>query len=159
MSEKAVDSDFESLDALERTFQKVLMEVMADKSLDAFRTEYERIHDALVQCHTYNGHLVNHVKALNEEIIANSLKVNSVLKLSRDDQKTISGLRFEFDKAWRMVELAEERENKSKDIIEELKAEHIYVRHWDSERISQYLRITVGTEEEMKVLFDFLRRK
>ena len=123
MSEKAVDSDFESLDALERTFQKVLMEVMADKSLDAFRTEYERIHDALVQCHTYNGHLVNHVKALNEEIIANSLKVNSVLKLSRDDQKTISGLRFEFDKAWRMVELAEERENKSKDIIEELKAE------------------------------------
>ena len=44
-------------------------------------------------------------------------------------------------------------------LFEELKAEHIYVRHWDSERISQYLRITVGTEEEMKVLFDFLRRK
>ena len=44
-------------------------------------------------------------------------------------------------------------------LFEELKAEHIYVRHWDDERIGQYLRITVGTDEEMKILFDFLRRK
>ena len=44
------------------------------------------------------------------------------------------------------------------DLFEALKANDIYVRHWDSERIGQYLRITVGTREEMQVLFDFLTK-
>lgn len=44
-------------------------------------------------------------------------------------------------------------------LFEELKEERIYVRHWDDERIGQYLRITVGTDEEMKILFDFLKKK
>ena len=43
-------------------------------------------------------------------------------------------------------------------LFEELKAEHIYVRHWDEERIGQYPRITVGTDAEMKTLFDFLKK-
>ena len=32
----------------------------------------------------------------------------------------------------------------------------IYVRYWGSERIEQYIRITVGTEEEMDALLGFL---
>ena len=36
-----------------------------------------------------------------------------------------------------------------------LKKADIYVRHWDGERIRDYLRITIGTEEEMRILFDF----
>ena len=34
-----------------------------------------------------------------------------------------------------------------------MKKQDIYVRHWDSQRIRQYLRITVGTREEMEQLF------
>ena len=37
-----------------------------------------------------------------------------------------------------------------------MKAEGIYVRYWGSERIEQYMRITIGTEEEMKTMFAFL---
>lgn len=44
-------------------------------------------------------------------------------------------------------------------IFEALKAEGIYVRHWNDERIRQYLRITIGTKEEMGCLFDCLREK
>lgn len=39
------------------------------------------------------------------------------------------------------------------ELFEALKKQDIYVRHWDSERIRQYLRITVGTREEMEALF------
>ena len=124
MSEKPEEGDdFEGLETLEKNFQKVLSEIMADKSLDAFRAEYERIYDALVQSHEYNAELVRRVKSMNAEIVANSQKVNSVLKMSQDDQRTIAGLRFEFEKAWKMVELSEEKEGRSKDIIEELKGE------------------------------------
>lgn len=43
------------------------------------------------------------------------------------------------------------------ELFEALKQKEIYVRHWDSERIRQYLRITVGTKEEMEQLFAALR--
>lgn len=45
----------------------------------------------------------------------------------------------------------------AKELFEALKKAHIYVRHWNSERIAQYLRITIGTREEMETLFSFLR--
>ena len=32
----------------------------------------------------------------------------------------------------------------------------IIVRHWNKPRIDQYLRITIGTDEQMDRLFDFL---
>lgn len=44
-------------------------------------------------------------------------------------------------------------------IFQALKAEGIYVRHWNDERIGQYLRITIGTKEEMGCLFNCLKQK
>ena len=46
----------------------------------------------------------------------------------------------------------------AKEMFEALKKEDIYVRFWGSERIEQYMRVTVGTREEMEALFAFLRR-
>ena len=45
----------------------------------------------------------------------------------------------------------------AKDLFQALKAHDIYVRFWGSERIEQYLRISIGTREEMEALFAFLR--
>lgn len=42
-------------------------------------------------------------------------------------------------------------------IFQALRERNIYVRHWDKPRISDYLRITVGTDEEMDTLLSFLR--
>ncbi len=48
-------------------------------------------------------------------------------------------------------------EHDAKALFEALKADGIYVRYWDSPRIDQYLRITIGTPEEMQALFTSLR--
>ncbi len=45
----------------------------------------------------------------------------------------------------------------AKQLFEALKKEGIYVRFWGSERIEQYLRITIGTQDEMEVLVSFLK--
>lgn len=45
----------------------------------------------------------------------------------------------------------------AKEIFEALKQAGIYVRYWNKPRISNYLRITIGTDEEMDRLFAFLR--
>lgn len=45
----------------------------------------------------------------------------------------------------------------ARELFEAMKKKGIYVRFWGSERIEQYLRITIGTREEMEELFSFLR--
>ncbi len=43
-------------------------------------------------------------------------------------------------------------------IFEKLKEKHIFVRHFSSERICNYLRISIGTNEEMKRLIDEIEK-
>ena len=43
------------------------------------------------------------------------------------------------------------------ELFEALKKADIFVRHFEGARIGQYLRITIGTREEMNQLFAFLR--
>ncbi|MEG0354449.1 MAG: histidinol-phosphate transaminase [Lachnospiraceae bacterium] len=46
----------------------------------------------------------------------------------------------------------------AKHIFEELKKNNIYVRYFPGEKTGQYLRITIGTREEMTQLFAFLKK-
>lgn len=43
------------------------------------------------------------------------------------------------------------------NIFEELRKRDIYVRHFNGERIRDYLRITIGTDEEMKILINTIK--
>lgn len=43
------------------------------------------------------------------------------------------------------------------ELFQMLRAQDIYVRHWNKPRISEYLRITVGTDEEMDTLLSALK--
>ncbi len=45
----------------------------------------------------------------------------------------------------------------AEEIFKALREKEIYVRHWNKPRISNYLRITVGTDEEMDSLIAFLK--
>ena len=43
-------------------------------------------------------------------------------------------------------------------LFEELRKNDIYVRYFKLPRIDNYLRITIGTDDEMKILYDFLEK-
>ncbi len=45
----------------------------------------------------------------------------------------------------------------AKDIFEYLKTKKIYVRYFSADRINNYLRVTIGTDEEMDAVFAALR--
>ncbi len=45
----------------------------------------------------------------------------------------------------------------AKEIFEALREQDIYVRFWNKERINNSLRITIGTDEEMDTMLNFLR--
>ena len=47
----------------------------------------------------------------------------------------------------------------ARSLFAQLRAEGIFVRYFDKPRISNYLRVTIGTDEEMDALFAFLQDK
>ena len=118
-----IETDLAKLDEMEKTFHQVVQDLISDHSFDRFRKEYEKLHSELINSHENNRKLMEQCKNLNNSILANANKISSVLTLSQNDQRTIAGLRHEFEKAWKMVEIAQEKEQKSKDTIESLKVE------------------------------------
>jgi len=66
---------------------------MGDQSLAKFRAEYEKLHKALQKTHESERRLMQKCRELNAEIVANSTKVTTALKLSQDDQTTITNLK------------------------------------------------------------------
>ena len=45
----------------------------------------------------------------------------------------------------------------ARELFEALKIKKIFVRYFNKPRIDNYLRITIGTDEEMKKLVEFLK--
>ena len=73
--------------------------------------------------HDHERKLIKKVKDLNGEIVNNASKVHTALKLSQDDQQTITTLRSEVEKAWKMVDTAQSKETSAKETITSLKEE------------------------------------
>ncbi|KAL6745341.1 hypothetical protein V8C86DRAFT_2981251 [Haematococcus lacustris] len=110
-------------ETLEKEFQEVLQELVGDKSLERFRVEYEKLHRALKKSHESEIRLIKRCRELNAEIVANAAKVQTALKLNEEDQGTISALKKEIEKAWKMVDASHEKEAKAKETIQQLKME------------------------------------
>ena len=64
-----------------------------NRSLEKFRVEYEKLHKALKKSHESEKRLMQKCRELNAEIVSNSAKVSTALKLSQEDQTTIAQLK------------------------------------------------------------------
>ena len=71
-------------------------------------------------------------------------------------KKEMRNLGFSFQDSCTNFLFATHRSVSAKEIFEALKEKDIYVRHWNKPRIDNYLRISIGTDEEMKALLAFL---
>ncbi|CAF4304586.1 unnamed protein product, partial [Rotaria sp. Silwood2] len=113
-----------ALKVMEDEFQTVLNELVGgDRSLDKFRTEYEKLHKALLKSHDSEKRLMQKCRELNAELVTNSAKVQSAMKLSDEDKSSIASLRKEIEKAWKMVDAAHEKEQRAKETIQSLRIE------------------------------------
>ena len=69
----------------------------------------------------------------------------------------LKGLGFEFQDSKTNFIFAKHESVSAQHIFTELKKRNIYVRYWNKPRISEYLRISVGTDEECDTLVANLR--
>lgn len=72
-------------------------------------------------------------------------------------KKELGELGFSFPDSKANFVFATHRSVPAQQIFRALREADIYVRHWDKPRISNHLRITIGTDEEMDRLIAFLK--
>ena len=112
---------------------------------------------------------------LDENLVYSVIKVESKFRKDAVSHKGAKGLMqiSDITREWAKEELrklgfvfpdakanfifARHPEVDANELFQALKENNIFVRHWNAPRIDQYLRITIGTREEMERLFDFLR--
>ncbi|MCR5640638.1 MAG: histidinol-phosphate transaminase [Lachnospiraceae bacterium] len=73
-------------------------------------------------------------------------------------KRELSALGFSFPDSHTNFIFATHEKWQAKQLFEDLKAAGIYVRYFNKPRIDAYLRISIGTMEEMQRLIDFLKQ-
>ena len=73
-------------------------------------------------------------------------------------KKELKRLGFTFPDSKTNFIFATHEKVQAKELFEALKEQHIFVRYFNKPRIDNYLRITIGTDEQMKKLIDFLEQ-
>jgi len=88
------------------------------------------------------------------------LRLSGIKSLRRESGQKIQlrDLGFVFGDSKSNFIFARHPEISGEALFEALREQDIYVRHFSKpERIREYLRITIGTDEQMQVFVDFLR--
>ena len=83
--------------------------------------------------------------------------LGKIIRVREETKRELSALGFVFPDSRANFIFASHESCPAEELFEALKAEHIYVRHFHGPRIGKYLRITIGTEEQMAALLAFLR--
>ena len=82
---------------------------------------------------------------------------NEIIRTREYSKKKLTELGFTYPDSMSNFIFASHSEVDAGVIFDELKKRKIFVRYWNKPRISNYLRITVGTMEEMDKLFSALK--
>ena len=80
-----------------------------------------------------------------------------IIKTRERVKKELKELGFVFPDSMSNFIFAKHEKNSGVELFEALRRENIYVRHWDNPLITDYLRITIGTDEEMDCFLSFLK--
>lgn len=83
--------------------------------------------------------------------------VAKVVRTRERVKKELSSLGFIFPDTMTNFIFAAHETVPAQEIFEALRTNGIYVRYWNKPRISNYLRISIGTDEEMDKLISFLK--
>ncbi len=98
--------------------------------------------------------LVMGVEALKDTKYFNSC-IGRIVRTREWTKEKLRGLGFEFPDSKANFVFARHPQYSAKALFEALRKENIFVRYFDQPRISDYLRITIGTDEQMERLIAF----
>lgn len=152
-------ADYENL-LIVRTFSK-------SRSMAGIRIGYALGSPALIRFlndakYSFNSYTMNTPSllygkaALDDEAYFQKTRL-AIIETREWTKKELAALGFTFKNSQANFIFATHPDYSAKKLFEALKKEHIFVRYFNKPRIDNYLRISIGTDEEMKVLINFLK--
>ena len=137
------------------------------RSMAGMRIGYAISNPDLIRClndvkYSFNSYTMNQtalacgVEAVKDKVYFEE-GVRKIVETREWAKEELRKLGFVFPDAKANFIFARHPEVDANELFQALKENNIFVRHWNAPRIDQYLRITIGTREEMATLFDFLR--
>lgn len=110
-----------------------------------------------INSYTMNQYAINlGVWAVKDEAYFQKT-IQKIIRTRENAKASLRELGFEFPDSMANFIFATHKTVPAKELFEALREAGIYVRHFDAPRIDNYLRITVGTDGEMEVFFEFLK--
>ena len=82
---------------------------------------------------------------------------NKIIETREWTKKELKALGFSFQDSKSNFIFATHETCPAAKLFEALREQHIYVRYFPKDRIDNFLRITIGTKEEMQKFIDFLK--
>ncbi len=143
-----------------RTFSK-------SRSMAGLRIGYAIGNPELIQAlnnvkYSFNSYTMNRpaielgVESLKDEAYFQKI-VGKIVKTRAWFEEEMRNLGFEFPDSKANFIFATHKNAAAEDIFKAAKEKNIYVRYFKQPRIDNYLRITIGTDEEMQQLLQFLK--
>ena len=137
------------------------------RSMAGMRIGYAISNPDLIRClndvkYSFNSYTMNQtalacgVEAVKDKAYFEE-GVRKIVETREWAKEELRKLGFVFPDAKANFIFARHPEVDANELFQALKENNIFVRHWNAPRIDQYLRITIGTREEMETLFDFLK--
>lgn len=164
--------DFGGKSALELTAKYenllVVQTFSKSRSMAGMRIGFAIGHPDLIKAlndvkYSYNSYTMNMPSLIlgTETVKDDAYFKETVQKIidTREWSKTrLTELGFTFPDSMSNFIFASHNRVPAKELFEKLKKQQIYVRYFDQPRLSNYLRISIGTREEMEALFAFLEK-
>ncbi len=162
--------DFGGTSALELTAKYenllVVQTFSKSRSMAGMRIGFAIGHPDLIRAlndvkYSYNSYTMNMPSLiLGTEVLKDDAyfkeTVHKIMDTREWAKERLTDLGFTFPDSMSNFIFASHNRVPAKELFEALKEQQIYVRYFDQPRLSNYLRITVGTREEMETLFAFL---
>lgn len=168
VDEAYIDFGGESAVKLTRKYENLLVVQTFSKSrsLAGMRIGYAIGHQNLIQAvndvkYSYNSYTMNMpslrsgVEAVKDDRYFKE-SIGRIVKTREETKGRLKELGFSFPDSMANFIFASHRERKAEEIYKALRENHIYVRYFNQPRLDNHLRISIGTDEEMKEFFGFL---
>ena len=101
--------------------------------------------------------LVLGVEAIKDETYFREI-TGKIIETREWAKEELTRLGFDFKDSRANFIFASHKTIPAREIFQALREQHIYVRYFDKPRIDNYLRITIGTREQMQKMFVFLEQ-
>lgn len=156
----ALLKDYDNL-LVVRTFSK-------SRSMAGLRIGYAMGNEALIKAlndvkFSFNSYTMNYpsivmgTASMKDDVYFRET-VEKVVATREWFEKELTRLGFTYPKSSSNFVFASHKTIPAREIFEKAKEQKIYVRYFDKPRINNYLRISIGTDEEMRTFVKFLER-